>query len=83
MPRTCTGRLFMDKWIALKMGQIMTGILFPTIAIIFSLVALFTCRCSSDILRLFKSPEVQQFMYGGEKQSKPNFSIKKVCILMK
>ena len=64
------------------MDQIMTGMLFPTIAIILSLHC-FTCRCSCDILRLFESPEVQQFMYGGEKQTKPNFSIKKVCIFMK
>ena len=43
-----------------------------------SLVAHFTCRCSNDILMLFKSPEVQQFMYGGKMQSKSNISIKKV-----
>ena len=32
---------------------------------------------------LFKSPEVKQFMYGGEMQSKPNIGIKKVCLFMK
>ena len=63
------------------MNQIMTGVLFTTNTIIVWLHC-FTCRCSNDILMLFKTPEVKQFMYGGEMQPKPNISIKKVCLFM-
>ena len=64
------------------MDQIMTGLLFTTNTIIVWLHC-FTCKCSNDILVLFKIPEVKQFMYGGEMQSQPNMTIMKVCLFMK